>query len=199
MSDRKLIDLNDKWSLMADSLQWIVARRSGDIYQGKKFIRGKGSIISLVNAKPKTDTLNIGGITDEAWEFINNLPETYTQWAQNNPGKAISGRGRPKIGEKRENDANKPTEDIPMEDINIFAAKPKFRDGIVIISCAIRQEDGSLMRKDIKVKALSSPDLEGSDVRTISAKTRQAWIRKKEKEGLIVMGVKNFNHLDIEE
>lgn len=80
MADRILVDLNDRWVLTGDNLQWMVSRRSGDTVQARRFIRSKKGLLQALNAKPRTDTLYVGPITEEARSFIARLPDTHEQW-----------------------------------------------------------------------------------------------------------------------
>lgn len=114
MSDRKLVDLNDKWALTADNLQWMIARKRGDALQARRFLCNKKSIIQTIDASEGTDTIFIGEITEEAQRFLEALPATHREWLESNPEAARNGRGRG----RRPDDATPPegSSSVPTSD-----------------------------------------------------------------------------------
>lgn len=185
MSDRKLIDLNDNWAITADSLQWMISRKSGDSLQARRFVTKKSSILQAVDAPEKTDTIFVGPITEEARRFIESLPESHSEWVKENPDR-LRGRGRP-----REGTASDDGDDSPPSNPDIYVGKARSEGDIVLIPYAQRQEDGKLVQKVAKVKP---PPLEGN-ILSIIAKTRRAWMRKREHDGFVVAGVRNLESL----
>ncbi|MFA5489964.1 MAG: hypothetical protein WC284_12205 [Candidimonas sp.] len=173
--DRVITSLNDKWVLMADDIQWMIARRTKIAFQPVSFCHTKSTLLRLLREQNPRE---FGPIDDEAMTLIHTLPEEFKDWIATNTMTTTGGRGR-----------STTMGDI-ADDVDVIVGVAKrTEDSMVLIPTMVRTESG-FERKDITVpvpmKMLQTP------VKTANAEIRRTYMGQLEADGKVVRGVKSI-------